>query len=102
MGLTTLAILTKALEVGWGQLRKATAKKKRQMGANRGGSDGNGSNSTSVHGSNIDMPRHNHEASAKTKRRILLDEDDPFADVPVDEDDMELSMMRRIWTTGRS
>ena len=70
--------------------KSATAKKKkRQMGANRGGSDGNGSNSTSVHGSNIDMPRRNHEASAKTKRRILLDEDDPFADVPVDEDDMD-------------
>ena len=59
----------------------AKKRKKKEMEASRGGK--------SVHGSNIDMPRRDYEGSSKTKRKIILDEDDPFADVPVDEDDMD-------------
>ena len=73
--------------------KSATAKKKKkkQMEANRAGAGGESSNSTikSAHGSNIDLPRRDHGGASRSKRRIVLDEDDPFADVPVDEDDMD-------------
>ena len=61
--------------------KSETAKKKKKMEASRGGK--------SVHGGNIDMPRRDYDGATKSKRRIILDEDDPFADVPVDEDDMD-------------
>ncbi len=66
--------------------KSATAKKKKkkQMEASRAAAGGG-----SVGGSNIDLPRRDHDGASRSKRRIVLDEDDPFADVPVDEDDMD-------------